>query len=373
MQQGSRSSRRSFLHKGAAAAAAFGLSDTLAPLSLAAGSANRVVVCIYLVGGNDSNNMIVPLDSPAYDRYATARGPLALAKDTLLEVRSGSARYGFHPNLPGLQDLYNQNALAVLANVGRTFGAGPAPSDLFLHTGMQVRFLQGGYLGIPWVTPPASDTGKQGVLPLKHSVTLASADADSKRNHGVADSIGSANFDNRFPNNMFGQRLSTVFAALQTASFRQQAYVVPLDGFDTHTRQLERQADALQTLNDGLVAFYRAIQGLGMAESVTIYTDTEFNRALAPNPTGGSEHGWGGHQLILGGSTLGGQIYGTFPSMQPGGADDAIGNGTWIPSTSNSQYAATMAAWYGKRELVDVPEYPDWNNPLRPRLNFLAH
>ena len=373
MQQARSSSRRSFLNQSATAAAAFGLSEVLSPISFGATSANRVVVCIYLVGGNDSNNMIVPLDSPAYDRYAAARGPLALAKDTLLEVRSGSARYGFHPNLPGLQDLYNQNALAVLANVGRTFGSGPVPNDLFLHTSMQVRFLQNGYLGIPWVTPPSSDTGKQGVLTLQHSVTLAAADADSIRNRGVAVSIESASLDSRFPNTPFGQRLSTVFTALQTASFRQQAYVVPLDGFDTHTRQLERHAGALQTLNDGLVAFYRAIQELGMAESVTIYTDTEFNRALAPNATGGSEHGWGGHQLILGGSTLGGQIYGTFPSLQPGGADDAIGNGTWIPSTSNSQYAATMAAWYGKRELADVPEYPDWNNPLRPRLSFLAH
>ena len=136
--------------------------------------------------------------------------------------------------------------------------------------------------------------------------------------------------------------------------------------------ELEQQAQLFQQLNDGLVAFYNSIRDMGLANSVTIYTDTEFNRALTPNSSGGTEPGWGGHQLILGGSTLGGRIYGSFPSLQVGGADDAIGNGTWIPSTSNAQYAATVAAWYGKSDLSDVPEYAGLINPLQPRLNFLT-
>ena len=109
-------SRRSFLNFGARTAAAIGLSEVLSPISLSAASPNRAVVCIYLLGGNDSNNMIVPLDSPANDAYAHGRGALALAKDALLDVQSdASTRYGFHPNLPGLRDLYNRNALALVA------------------------------------------------------------------------------------------------------------------------------------------------------------------------------------------------------------------------------------------------------------------
>jgi uncharacterized protein (DUF1501 family) len=110
-----------------------------------------------------------------------------------------------------------------------------------------------------------------------------------------------------------------------------------------------------------------------MAESVTVYTDTEFNRTLTPNKTGGTGHAWGGHHLVMGGSTLGGRIYGQFPSLEVGGPDDASGNGTWTPSTSSAQYAATLASWYGKSDLADVPEYATSSGANRARLNFLAH
>ena len=372
VKQAAHSSRRSFLNKGAGAAAALGLSEVLSPIARSASSPNRVVVCIYLIGGNDSNNMIVPLDSPAYNSYAAARGPLALAKDALLPVASGSSRYGFHPSLSGLQDLYNRNVLAVLANVGRTAAPGAVPKDLFQHTGMQVRYLRDGYIGIPWATPTSSDPANYRELMLGHGVTLASAEANTARRSVLSDSNTGASTDAPLPAGEFGQRLATVLNALKTGGSR-QAFLVPLDGFDTHTRQLQRQAEVFQELNDGLVGFWAAIRQMGMAESVTVYTDTEFNRALTPNKTLGTEHGWGGHQLILGGATLGGQVYGSFPSMQAGGADDAIGNGTWIPSTSSTQYAATLAAWYGKRDLSDVAEYANSADALRPRLDFLAH
>ena len=106
---------------------------------------------------------------------------------------------------------------------------------------------------------------------------------------------------------------------------------------------------------------------------MTVYTDTEFNRTLVPNRSGGTDHAWGGHQLVLGGSTLGGQIYGRFPSLEVRGADDAAGNGTWVPSTSSAQYAATLAYWYGKTTLADVPEYAGSGDAMDNRLGFLAH
>ena len=114
-----KSSRRSFLHLGAGTAAALGMSDILAQRAHAAASAGRAVVCVYLLGGHASNNMIVPLESPEYDFYVKGRGPIALPRESLLAVDSGaSGKFGFHPNLPGLRDLYSQNALAILANVG---------------------------------------------------------------------------------------------------------------------------------------------------------------------------------------------------------------------------------------------------------------
>jgi uncharacterized protein (DUF1501 family) len=167
--------------------------------------------------------------------------------------------------------------------------------------------------------------------------------------------------------------LGTVLAALKLGAFGQQAFLVPMAGFETKRNQLVRQAALFAEIDSALVAFYRAVSDLGMAENVTVYTDTEFNRTLTPNKTGGSGHAWGGHHLVMGGSTLGGRIYGQFPSLEVGGADDASGNGTWTPSTSSAQYAATLAYWYGKTDLSDVPEYASSSRAYRGRLSFLAH
>ncbi len=331
-------------------------------------------MCIYLIGGNDSNNMIVPLDSPAYDAYARGRGALALAKDSLLGVQAGaSSRYGFHPSLPGLRDLYNQNALAVVANVGRVATNRKVAQDLTDHLAeMQVRYLPGGYLGVPWAVPVSTDAGSQQSLALAHGVSLSAPGANPARHRSLVQAVAAAPRHDGMPDTTPGEQLNTVLSALKAGGFNQQAFMVPLAGFETVQDQLTRQSNLFAELDGALVAFYRAISKLGLAEGVTVYTDTDFNRTLAPNKTGGSEHAWGGHQLVLGGSVLGGQIYGRFPTLEVSGPDDAAGNGTWVPSTSSAQYAATLAYWYGKSTLADVPEYAMSPDAMDKRLGFLT-
>ena len=97
--------RRSFLlHAGAlAGSAALG---HLGVFAARAASANdyKALVCIFLYGGNDANNMIVPLDTAGYANYAQTRSYLALPQAQLLplNVASGGApQYGLHPALPG--------------------------------------------------------------------------------------------------------------------------------------------------------------------------------------------------------------------------------------------------------------------------------
>src|SRR4030081_722592 len=68
-----------------------------------------------------------------------------------------------------------------------------------------------------------------------------------------------------------------------------------------------------------------------------------FSRAFQPNSNTGSDHGWGGHHIVVAGAARGAKLYGTFPTLVLGGPDDSGANGRWIPSTGSVQYAATLA------------------------------
>jgi len=89
--------------------------------ALAQSAGYKALVCIFLNGGNDSGNMIIPYDD--YSTYAAAREPsgLAVAQSSLLRTgvipRIGS-EFGFHPSLTGLHELWGQGKLAVVSNVG---------------------------------------------------------------------------------------------------------------------------------------------------------------------------------------------------------------------------------------------------------------
>ena len=92
-------------------------------------------------------------------------------------------------------------------------------------------------------------------------------------------------------------------------------------------------------------AFQQAMVESGSAGSVTLFTASEFGRTLTSNGDG-TDHGWGGHQMVLGGAVRGGDIYGEIPEMVLDGEDD-LGDGRIIPTLSADQYAATLARWFG--------------------------
>ncbi len=130
----------------------FGLANLLATPDAVTGN-YRALVCIYLNGGSDSNNMIVPTDSGNYGPYAAARPGLALpnagSPNGVLALGTSPAStpgqtFGFHPNMPELVGLYNSNKLAVVTNVGPLVtpmkqseymgNSKPKPFALFSHS-----------------------------------------------------------------------------------------------------------------------------------------------------------------------------------------------------------------------------------------------
>src|SRR6266446_9821482 len=126
----------------------------------------KALVCIFLFGGNDSNNLIVPMDS-RFTNYQTARGAdqtmggLALAQNTLVPLNPASPTspmYGMHPAAPELAALYNSNNLALLANVGTLIKPltksnyqtrTGVPDNLFSHSDQQDQWQTVQLSGVP--------------------------------------------------------------------------------------------------------------------------------------------------------------------------------------------------------------------------------
>ena len=149
-----------------------------------------------------------------------------------------------------------------------------------------------------------------------------------------------------------------------------QIYFVRMGGWDTHGNQLNRHPQLLGELNDALVAFYNTMVELNLQDNVTAFTNSEFGRTLTSNGDG-SDHAWGGHSLVLGGSVNGGDIYGTMPSLELGGPDDSRNNGRLVPTTSTDQYAATLARWFGVSDAQLSTVFPNLSRFPSNNLGFM--
>ena len=140
--------------------------------------------------------------------------------------------------------------------------------------------------------------------------------------------------------------VARLISARDLLGMHRQIFFVSLGGFDTHSGQLTAQDALLSQLSQALSAFYAATVELGVANDVTTFTTSDFGRAYRSNG-GGTDHGWGSCQFVLGGSVKGGNFVGAWPTLALGGPDDSGSIGRFIPTVSVDQYAATLATWYG--------------------------
>lgn len=142
-------SRRTFLTNASMLAAGnamglrpFGILNALAQTT----PQYKALVCVFLYGGNDANNMIVPFDATGYANYASLRGPLALSQSSLLQLTPTPA-FSLHPSMPELQALYNSGNMALMTNVGTLLqpttkaqyqaNQVKAPTNLYSHSDQQ--------------------------------------------------------------------------------------------------------------------------------------------------------------------------------------------------------------------------------------------
>ena len=171
-----RHTRRDMLRLACCSAAGASLVGGLSKLSLVSALAQgttdyKALVCIFMFGGNDSNNVLVPTDS-RYTQYLQSRSVLALPQSQLLPLQvNGQSIYGLHPNMPEMQGYFNnQKSLAIVANVGtlvqpttqasyRSFLN--LPKNLFSHSDQQDQWQSAQLAGTPasgWAGKIADNT-----------------------------------------------------------------------------------------------------------------------------------------------------------------------------------------------------------------------
>jgi uncharacterized protein (DUF1501 family) len=453
----------------------------------------RALVCVYLYGGYDCFSAIVPIDGPARAQYEDSRrgtgtGPgggqqnpsdLRIPSADLVPIfqdggttpiSQGGSRYGLHPRMAPLAQLFNQRRAAIVANVGplvrplnlADYNAGtvPVPAQLFSHSDQTVL----------WQTPRADATTRTGwggrladiffasnpnqrlsmnvsldgenvfqagqtVLPyfvgdsgveaigsvgpeswLDHrrntfNAMLARAHAHpferalaqrirvaedvarelevvlrndrNTANNGYLDDTyqpfwtayglpwqrldqGRANLPR------LGRQLLMIARVMRQRvplQMTRQLFFAGVGGFDTHDNQNADLPDLLGDVASGIRGFHDVLNAAGLADNVTIFTASEFGRTLSNNGDG-TDHGWAGHQFVIGERVIGGRVYGQFPHLGLTGNPQNAGWGQIIPNLAVDQYAATLATWFGlpdsERDLI----FPNVQHMVGPKVTI---
>jgi uncharacterized protein (DUF1501 family) len=448
-----KASRREFLRAASAlsiagAATPFALNlASIGAASAQAASGYKAMVCVFLYGGNDAHNTVVPYDAATYATYAAGRSTLAWnAATELIPVApltplAGGQQLSLPTPLAPLATLFDAQQCAIIANVGplvvptnRTTFANqsvPLPPKLFSHNDQQsvwqasvpegAQYGWGGRIGDllaaqntnglftclslsgnavflsgQQVQPFQLDVN-QGSVPFSalsaNSLYGSVAGSTALRNiltrnhaHLMANEIGRVNqrsidADTALSvalaaapsltppaGNALAAQLAMVARVISVRSqlgASRQVFLISMGGFDTHAGQDTNHAGLLAQLAGAIEWFQTTMGQLGTANDVTLFTASDFGRALLANGDG-TDHGWGSHHFVVGGAVRGKQIYGTFPDLTPSSATDA-GNGRLIPTTAVEQYAATLASWMGVDNamlptiLPNLPNFPQSN------------
>ena len=152
---------------------------------------------------------------------------------------------------------------------------------------------------------------------------------------------------------------------------QRQIFFCSLGGFDTHSNQVATQQSLFAQLSPAVKAFHDATVELNIEQDVTTFTMSDFSRTYQPATDGGTDHAWGGIQMMVGGAVQGGDIFGTLPVFTLGGPSDVGSNGRWIPTTALDQYGATLASWFGVPTADLAGIFPNLANFTTKNLGFL--
>ena len=395
-------SRRLFIRDGVATVT-LGLAapSFLSAIAQAQGLQSRRLVVVYLGGGNDALNSLIPYQDAA---YYSRRPSIAVPAGQVLQVGADSAGrvLGLHPRLGGLRNAFNEGHLALVqrtgypnssrshfeatdiwgtANPQSSTGSGwlgryldtlPRPVDALTawntseETPRALLSAQTGVPAIPNATTYTYASPNRGSAALEER---AAAQAMAANPAAGRPHLAFVNGTNRaaietldrvaqataytptvvYPNNGFALALRTVAGAI-VHGIGSKVFWVQTGGFDTHAQQgaaAGAYGNLMGTLGDGLWAFYVDVRNQGLAHDTTVIVFSEFGRRISENGSAGTDHGAAGVMMVLGGAVRGG-LYGTAASLAPGTPTLENNSGDVRYETDfRSVYARLLDQWLG--------------------------
>jgi uncharacterized protein (DUF1501 family) len=339
-----------------------------APTSSAKG---RILVVVQLNGGNDGLNTVVPYRD---DEYRKRRPTIQVAAT---EVKKIDDHIGFHPQLDAFAKLLEAQKLAIVQSVGypnpnrshfesmAVWQTGqPAPDasapgwlaraidgrptleggdmpGLHIHESASLpRSLQGGQnvipslakleqfqrrLGVPASSNPAAQAevldrlshqghGESGsLLQFIERCSLITY-ASSARLERVRQEEGKTPSATSYPDFYGLARRLRLVAQLIKAGLSTPIYYTQLDGFDTHSGQIQSHAALMREMGSSLEAFLKDIEAAGQADRVLVLVFSEFGRRLGENASGGTDHGTAAPVFLLG-NPVKPSVQGPYPDL----------------------------------------------------------
>ena len=443
------SSRREFLKR----ASAVSMTGVAAPWALnlaamgeaaaAAATDYKALVCVFLYGGNDYANTVVPYDMASHAAYTSQRAAIAIDRASLsgtvlnpTTALPSGRQYALAPELAPLVPLFDAGKMAVMLNVGTlvqpttklqfTNKSAPLPPKLFSHNDQQSVWQSsapegstsgwGGRMGDLFAAGNGNATftcvsvagnavflsgqaavqyqvsagGSVPLAALKTPLFGSQACSDALRRLVTAPSThlfeaeharvmkrsieadveltaalaGAAPLRTVFPTSSALSAQLTMVARMISArtalTAKRQVFFVSIGGFDTHDNILTDHPVLMATVGQALAAFHSATVELGVADSVTTFTASDFGRTLTTDGDG-SDHGWGSMHFVLGGAVKGKAFYGAAPVIANNGPDD-VGQGRLLPSMAVDQFASTLANWFGVSATDSASVLPNIGN-----------
>jgi len=345
-----------------------------------AATPDHMLLVLYLAGGNDGLNTVVPYQDPA---YLKARPTVGLGPNDVYPIGGG---LGLHKSLTRVNQLWNSrpSQLAIVQNVGyanpnfshfdSTFIWETASNEFRYHTGWLGRYLDAtdaqargpvravaaGFDALPR-TLIGEKAGGVALGSLSDFSWLDDGRSDSALrrsafaafNDNVADGSMRSNIiqaqtqTTRAVSAVSGAARSTkgaltpaqTVANLFAAGIGLEIGFIQVGGFDTHTNEHGFQTAGLTNVDKAIGEFFDAATTLGIGDRVSVMTFTDFGRRVGENANAGTDHGSSGPLFVMGPQVRGG-VYGARPDL----SNSALSDGNLVPAIDmRSVYGSVLS------------------------------